>query len=79
MNEPELNEYMVRIREARQGSMMNMAAIATEVLVRIAAAQEALVELANADISDAIQERAEQVAHELEADKSKRSFIGRQT
>lgn len=50
-------------------------------LVRIARSQEEMVELAHqdieAEIEAQIQGRAEQMANEIDQDKSKRSFIGK--
>jgi len=50
-------------------------------LMRIANAQDEIVELAKADIQATVEEeikaRAETMASEMEADKSKRSFIGK--
>lgn len=58
-------------------------AVIAEATMRVAHAQEALLEIAKADMSQeieaAVQGRAEQLAQELDADKSRRSFIGKRT
>ena len=63
--------------------MVSIAGNICHELWRIAAAQEAIVEMAKADlevqIEEAVKSRAEKLAAELDADKTKRTYIGRKS
>lgn len=79
-SEIDLNlEYIQQAVETKEKEVL-LGHIAVS-LLRIANAQENMVKLADADIQAAIEEeiksRAEVMAEEIEADKSKRSFIGK--
>ncbi len=75
-------EFILMIDEAiDQKNMVQLAAQAVIELHRIANAQEAIVNLAKADleaqIEESIKSRSEERAQELFADKNKRTFIGK--
>jgi len=66
-----------------QKDFASLAGQAVVELNRIANAQEAIVALAQADLDEQIEEavksRAEALAEEMDAKKTKRSFIGKKT
>lgn len=68
-------------RAAERKSVVEMLGLVAVSLYRVARAQEKLVALAELDLSEQVesevQSRAETLAQEIEADKTKRSFIGR--
>lgn len=69
-------EYLVQRGE--QLAILGLVAISLE---RIALAQEAVVELAQADLEEsinaAVEERAQILAEKIDEDKTRRSFIGK--
>lgn len=78
----ELSKYIRAAEEqANRGDQILLTADIAIFLLRIAQAQERLVQIAEADLSEvveaAIEERAEEKAQQLDADRTKRSFIGR--
>ncbi len=82
MNHEEIRNRMRDVVSAlEQRDNISLMGIATEMMVRLVAAQEAIVEMAAADleaqVEEAIKSRAETRAEEIVADKSKRSFIGK--
>ena len=68
-------------RAAERKSVVEMLGLVAVSLYRVARAQEKLVALAELDLSEQVesevQSRAETLAQEIEANKTKRSFIGR--
>lgn len=82
MTDEEIGIYMKTIGDSLvKRDDMSLTALAVEMLVRIAAAQEAIVHFANLDleaqIKEAVESRAEERAAEMQADKTRRSFIGK--
>ena len=78
-------EYDQQIRDidgfVERGGTSYLMGHITKSLMRIANAQEALVQLANLDLQEAIKEqveaKAQEVAQEIDAAKTARSFIGK--
>lgn len=85
MTQDEANtEELGRIHRAvNKGDINAIAGSIAVSLLRIAAAQEAMHELAVTDmtaaIEEAIQSRSQDLADQIVADKTKRSFLGKKT
>lgn len=66
-----------------KGDYLPLLGLVAGSLVRLACAQEDLVVLAKQDLEDqmeeAVKSRAEQMAQEIDANKSKRGFIGKKS
>jgi len=84
MTEEEIRNNMRSVADA--GSRRDttyLMVIATEMLVRLVAAQEAIVHFANLDleaqIEEAIKSRSEERAAEIVAEKTQRTYIGRKS
>lgn len=82
MDQKEANELNQMIDEAtRNQDIHSLLGILAAGILRIAAAQEKMVELAvedmNGQIEEAVQARAEERAQEMDEEKTKRSYIGR--
>lgn len=82
MTEQDLKEEFYAIEEGVRHDQPNMlTAVIARMLVRIAAAQEAMVEMSQIDIEEMIQgeiqQRAEARAAELDNERTSRSFLGK--
>ncbi len=82
MTEEEIRNHMRYVEESVQvGNTSRLMGIGIEMLIRLVAAQEAIVHFANLDIEAqieaAIESRSEVKAAEIVEEKSRRSFIGK--
>lgn len=82
MTEEEMNRAAEFIEGClSRGDMTGLVASVADSLVRIAAAQEKMVEMAQEDmaaqIEEAINSKAETLAQEMSEEKTRRSFIGK--